>query len=234
MDIETIKLNGKLVPYAICAFNGKNTITAFNSNLDKLFYTFIKKLLTLSTNKTLTVYAHNFSSFDGIFLLKHLVKFGEVKPLLFNGKLISIQVKILTEIDELKDFNGITIMFKDSYLLLPVALRNLAKLFNTSENKGIFPFLLNDINYSGVFPKFEYFKDLLLDQYLSISKFNEGKIWNFKNESLKYCILDCVLLHEILTKFNDLIFNQFQVNVHKILTLPGLSMKIFKTHYLPR
>jgi hypothetical protein len=238
MDIETIKYNNKLIPYAICAYNGYTKISTFNSNLDKLFYDFIKELLinflSKSKVKSLTVYAHNFSSFDGIFLLKHLVKFGEVKPLLFNGKLISITVKILTDIEELKDFNGKTILFKDSYLLLPVSLRNLAKLFNTTENKGLFPFLLYDINYIGTFPKFEYFNNITFDQYLLESKVYEGKIWNFKDNSLKYCMLDCVLLHEIITKFNDLVFNEFQVNIHKILTLPGLSMKIFKTHYLPR
>jgi len=49
---------------------------------------------------------------------------------------------------------GKTLIFKDSLLLLPVSLRKLALTFNCTEVKGIFPFKLNDIFYSGVFPSF--------------------------------------------------------------------------------
>jgi hypothetical protein len=46
--------------------------------------------------------------------------------------------------------------------------------------------------------------------------------------------LDCKSLHEVLVKFNELIFNEFSINVHKILTLPALSMRIFKSKYMPK
>lgn len=58
-------------------------------------------------------------------------------------------------------------------------------------------------------------------------------MWSFKAEATKYCELDCQCLHEIITKFNELIFNEFSLNIHKTLTLPALAMKIFKTNYLP-
>jgi len=35
------------------------------------------------------------SGFDGIFILKHLLSYGQVNPLIFNGRLISIKVKVL-------------------------------------------------------------------------------------------------------------------------------------------
>ena len=63
---------------------------------------------------------------------------------------------------------------------------------------------------------------------------NNNKIWNFKDEAIKYCKLDCKCLHEIMTKFNELIFNEFSINVHNVLTLPALAMKIFKTKFMPR
>jgi hypothetical protein len=125
MDIETIKINNQLIPYFICAYNGVNYISSFNNNLNILFTNFIKGLLTffVDNNKVLTVYAHNLAKFDGVFLLKHLIQFGNVEPLLFNGKLITIKLKFMVDAaNELSKFNGKTIIFKDSLLLLPVSL----------------------------------------------------------------------------------------------------------------
>ena len=59
-------------------------------------------------------------------------------------------------------------------------------------------------------------------------------MWSFKQESTKYCKLDCLSLHQVLTKFSELIFNEFKVDIHKVLTLPSLAMKIYKTHYMPK
>jgi hypothetical protein len=231
MDIETIKLNNQLVPYLICAYNGIDYINSFGDNLQELFSHFINNLLSFfkDNNRTLTVFAHNFASFDGVFILKHLIPFGIVEPLYFNGKLITIKLKITIE----GDHTGKTIIFKDSFLLLPVSLRKLALIYNCTEIKGIFPFLLSNILYSGTFPRFEYFTDVNIDTYLINSQEYSNKIWNFKEEAIKYCKLDCLILHEILIKFNELIFNEFKVNVHKVLTLPSLAMRIFKSLFMP-
>src|ERR1700753_46407 len=45
--------------------------------------------------------------------------------------------------------------------------------------------------------------------------------------------LDCKCLHEILTIFNELVFNKFSVSIHNSLTLPSLAMKIYKTNFMP-
>lgn len=232
MDIETIKINNNLIPYLISGYNGTNYITSYaNDSLDEveLFNNFINQLLTfIENNNTLIVYAHNFSKFDGVFLLKHLVGFGKLDPLLFNGKLITIKVKL-----NIKGFENKTIIFKDSFLLLPHSLRDLCKAFKINEPKGVFPFKLNDINYNGVFPSFKYFKDLSLQEYLLLLNKNQNKMWIFRDESIKYCKLDCQCLYEILTKFNSLIFNEFNINIHKLLTLPALTMRIFLSKYMP-
>lgn len=83
MDIETIKLENQLVPYLICAYNGTDYIQSFGNSLQELFSHFINNLLTFfDNNKTLTVFAHNFSSFDGVFILKHLLPL--LKQVLLN------------------------------------------------------------------------------------------------------------------------------------------------------
>ncbi len=230
MDIETINPSGKLIPYLICAYDGLDYITSFGKDQKELFNNFINNLLStyLSKERKLLVYAHNFSGFDGIFLMKHLINYGKVEPLLFNGRLISIKVKL-----NVKGYNNKIIVFKDSYLLLPLALRLLCKAFNITMPKGYFPFKLTNIFYSGVLPKFEYWTGISLDTYKSLVTEHKGKFWCFKLEAVKYCKLDCKCLHEVITKFNALIFGEFKINAHRALTLPSLAMKIYKTHFMP-
>lgn len=231
MDVETIKINGELAPYLISAYNGTDYMNSYAQvvegviNQGELVASFITQLSTFfGKAKTLTVYAHNLSSFDGIFLVRNLLSIGSVQPLIYNGRLISIQLRLP---------NGKTIIFKDSFLLLPNSLRKLCKAFNILMPKGHFPFLLNDILYKGIFPAFKYWTGISLEQYLELSKEFVGVQWSFKDEAIKYCNLDCKCLHEILTMFNQLIFSNFSLNIHSCLTLPSLAMKIYKSNFMP-
>jgi hypothetical protein len=234
LDIETIKKqNGKLVPYLISAYNGSEYINSYaqvvNGVIDQkqLFDSFIHQLITLfpTKSKSLIVYAHNLSGFDGIFLLNHLLPFGKVEPIIYNSKLIAIKVRLI---------NGKTVTFKDSYLLLPSSIRKLCKAFKIEESKGLFPFSLRNIFYKGIFPAYKYWTGITLEQYLDMKMEWKGKTWSFKDEAIKYCNLDCKCLFEILVKFNDLIYNQFSVSIHNSLTLPSLSMRIYKSKFMPQ
>jgi hypothetical protein len=229
IDIETVKLDNKLTPYLICAFDGTNYITSYNKNQKELFNSFFEQLLSKIKSGTKTIiYAHNLSGFDGIFLMKHLLPLGKVEPLLFNGKLMSIKVRIGSTKSNTK-----TIVFKDSYLLLPLSLRKLCAAFEIELGKGYFPFLLKNIYYSGVLPNLEYWTGISLSEYELFKSEYKNKMWNFELEATKYCKLDCRCLHQVLVKFNKLIFNEFNINIHKALTLPALAMRIYKTHYMP-
>lgn len=53
-----------------------------------------------------------------------------------------------------------------------------------------------------------------------------------KNESIKYCIQDCKSLYQVLDKFNALIFDKFNLNIHNSPTLSSLAFNIFRAHYL--
>jgi hypothetical protein len=202
-------------------------------NQNKLFNEFIHNLLSLfeseKGSKTLIVYAHNLSKFDGIFIMKYLMSFGEVKPLLHNDKLISIRLRV-----NIKGHKNKTIIFKDSFLMLPHSLRELCNSFKVVASKGYFPFLLNDLNYKGLFPEYKYFTSLSLNEYLTFKNQYSNKIWSFKQEAIKYCELDCVSLHQVISKFSELVFNNFKFDPIKVLTLPALAMKIWKTFYMPK
>ena len=234
MDIETIKVDSNITPYLICAYNGHSFIESYaNKTLDQkaLFSSFITQLLSFFSkdSNVITVYAHNLSGFDGIFLLKQLLTFGKVEPLLFNSKLMSIKIKL-----NIEGYKGKTIVFKDSYLLLPQSLRKLCEAFNITKPKGYFPFLLTNVLYKGVLPKLEFWTGITANEYESLINQYLGTTWSFKEEAIKYCKLDCQCLHEILIKFNELIFKHFKVNISYSLTLPALAMRIYKSQFMPK
>ena len=243
IDIETMLLENNQTPYLICGYTeDKNKKPVYIHNfvnklttvsIKKMFKDFITQLITLKDIKV--VYAHNLAGFDGILLLKHLINYpgAKVDPLIFNGKLMSIKFTI-----KLENQPSRVILFKDSLLFLPVALRKLCTYFKVDEVKTYFPFSLTDINYSGPIPDFDLWMGISGADYIKLSKeYTSGKAekeWNFKNEALKYCKLDCKSLFDILNIFNKLIFEHFSINPHhpKIISLPGLAMRIFKAHYL--
>jgi hypothetical protein len=238
LDIETVKQGNQLIPYLICAYNGSNYITSYATgtaeDLDQkvLFTNFITQLLTFFVRKCtrLTIYAHNLGGFDGIFLMQHLLMFGKVKPLIFNGRIISIEIKL-----NIAGYQGRTIIFKDSYQLLPYSLRSLCQAFNINLTKGWFPFNLTDIFYTGALPAMKYWNLNSSDYESLVNKYTGcfNKTWNFRDEAVKYCKLDCQCLHQILTIFNEIIYKEFKVNIHSSLTLPSLAMRIYKTHFMP-
>jgi DNA polymerase type B, organellar and viral len=231
-DIETIKVNNKFIPYLICAYNGSTTISTYaNEEIDQkdLFTRFINQLCTFIENrKVLFVYAHNLSKFDGIFLIRELLPFGHVEPLLHGGKLISIKIKL-----NIKGYEGKTIVFKDSLLLLTKDLRSLCKSYNVQSSKGYFPYLLNNINYIGLIPYQQLWPGIPHQEYSILFEQFKDKEWNFRDEAIKYCIQDCIALHQVLVKFNKLIFTEFSVNIHRSLTLPSLAMRIYKSGFMP-
>jgi len=122
----------------------------------------------------------------------------------------------------------------DSYLILPSSLKSLSNSFNVENPKGIFPFHLKNINYKGIVPDFKHFEGITIEEYENYKNQFVNTIWDFREESVKYCLLDCVSLFQVLTKYNQLIFNKFNLNITKYPTLPSLAFAIFRTHYLKK
>jgi len=53
-----------------------------------------------------------------------------------------------------------------------------------------------------------------------------------KDESIKYCIQDCITLHQVLSQFNEIIFDKYQLNINSYPTLSSLAFGIYRTHFL--
>ena len=98
---------------------------------------------------------------------------------------------------------------------------------------GYFPVLFNDIGYKGKLPAFKLWGNISHKEYNSMLSAYSKKQWSFIEESLNYCRIDCIALFEVLTSFNELVFQQFDVNIHKSLTLPSLAMRVYKSKYMP-
>lgn len=235
-DIETRSINNKLTPVCISFFDGekcKSFYLSDYSSVDNMLITAISSLLVTKYNG-FNIYFHNFSLFDGIFLFKVLAEIpnSNLKPILKDGKMINLKL-------EWKNKNKTYyINFRDSYLILPEALRKLAFSFNVEE-KGYFPFtFLNDplisLTYEGYIPDYKYYKEsnLELDDYNKMKKSYFFKKWNLKNETIKYCEQDCITLYQIISKFNLEIFKRFHINIHRYPTLPSLAFAIWRCHYL--
>jgi hypothetical protein len=163
IDIETIINNGLLTPYLIAFYDGKNLSSFYLSDFDSVEQMMLSCLNSLLIRKYdgFKVYAHNLAKFDIIFLLKYLVKLGSIKPIIHNGKIISLTVNY----GESGDYK---IEFKDSLLLLLASLDSLSKSFKVEDKKSIFPHLFvneNNLDYSGEVPEFNNFMKVNKDQY---------------------------------------------------------------------
>jgi hypothetical protein len=233
MDLETIGIiqgnKETLQLYLLCWYDGvkKYTYLINNSivNQSGVREIIIKAMKDICRKKYnfYKIYLHNFAKFDAIFLIKYLAEIGNCKPIIHNGKIISFSFK----------YNKITVTFRDSYLLLLGSLDKLSKSFSIENPKGIFPIFWKDINYIGSVPDIKFFPpNLSLKEYEEYKSLYKNKLWSFREESEKYCLLDCISLYQILTKFNNLIYDNFHLNINDYPTLSSLAFGIFRTNYI--
>jgi DNA polymerase type B, organellar and viral len=229
LDIETFIKENTLIPYLIRFYDGINCYSYWLGNyssVEAMILDCFKDILIRKYNGS-KVYIHNLAKFDIIFLLKYLVKLGSVQPIIHNGRIISI------DLDFGKDCEY-KITFKDSYLILLASLMKLCKSFNVENKKSIFPHLFvneNNLNYIGPVPDFKYFINVSKEDYLEYCKqFNNN--WSLKNEAEKYCALDCISLHQVISRFAEMVFDLFGRNMHHYATLPSLAFAIFRAKFM--
>lgn len=238
LDVETYKdLDGMFYIYAICiGYENKVKsfyLTDYNLDASKLIMAALKELLSRK-NTGKTVYIHNSSSFDLVFLLKHIVEYPhvEVNPIIKDGKFINVEIKYGSAI-------RYKLNLRDSLLLLPASLDELSKQFNGKSIKGIFPYAYvskHNLDYVGRVPVYEYFDQskVSLDDYNSYvgSSFKDSK-WDLRAETIKYCTQDCKALYQVIKEFGNLIYDKFGVNILTAPTLPSVAFKIFRTKFFP-
>lgn len=128
MDLETRSINDVMTPYCVSIFDGmspKSFYLSDYSTSDEMLENSIIYLMKRKYDQARSgkVYLHNFSHFDGVFLLKTLSSLTEtIRPIVRDGRIIDLKVSFGGE----RKYN---LYFRDSYLLLPSSLAKLANKF---------------------------------------------------------------------------------------------------------
>jgi DNA polymerase type B, organellar and viral len=237
MDLETKEINGVLMPYCVSIYDRESKTSFFlldYKSSELMLEDSIKHLMRRKYDDC-KIYLHNFSYFDGIFLIRILSNLSDnINPIIRDGRIIDIRFTHRIE-DSKSKYN---LYFRDSCLMLPASLRSLAKNFGVEE-KGIFPFrFVNNKNigldYSGKLPRTNFFdltKDNISD-FINYRKQFTYKPWNLREEAIRYCEQDCVTLHQVISKFSYKIFDKFRVDIHKYPTMSSLTFGNFRTNFL--
>nr|QWO71395.1 DNA polymerase [Termitomyces sp. K1Ag] len=234
MDLETRTIDGVMTPYSISICDGEDTTSFYLSDFKTANEMLKSAIISIMKPKyhDYKVFIHNFSYFDGIFLLRILSELTDIviKPIIRDGRIINL--KFSFSILKYK-FN---LYFRDSYLLLPFSLKELAFNFDVTA-KGIFPYkFVNNKNlsldYIGKIPEYEYFDNLSLQDYNQYCEGFKKESWDLRKETIKYCNQDVITLYLVMDKFQKKIFTLFRIDVLKYPTLSSLSFAIYRSGYL--
>ena len=203
-------------------FEGEDTLEKFCTWLFK------------KRNKGYTAISHNFSNYDGQFVLRYLIEKTSVPPkqLLMNGNsIVTMTCRGVRFIDSLK--------------FLDMKLADLPQTFGLTEmKKGYFPYLFNFKrywDYDGVYPRSEYFlpNRMKPDDRLEFMNWYEQKVkskatFNFKKEINEYCRSDVDILRRACGKFRSMFmqickFDPFEESI----TMSQACAKIWRKDFMP-
>ena len=237
LDCETYLVKKVQKLMSVAFFDGKSSKFYFIGNFKSEFELIKALLFDLLEYSGHNIYIHNGIRFDLVFLFKHFIKVAKdnnlhVDVIYKDGELLNVSV-----IDSRDKKNVKIIQFKDSLKLLLGSLSKLAKFFNVPTGKGTFPFDFAqsvNFNYEGPTPGYKYYafngKSLLnYNDYLNLVKPD----WNFREELKAYNIQDCIVLYNILIKFDQLIRDKFNFNFKNNPTISSLAFSIYRFGYIP-
>lgn len=254
-DFETFKDNNNVsIPYNICIYGylkGDFIVKSFYGlNCVSLFFEFLKPYIiplnysrTRETKKVdyIRLYGYNNAKFDNLFIFKQFYELDKNTKYIFSGS----SIKYIQH-------NNIEVY--DINLTYSGSLRNNCKSLKMEEEKGIFPYnFVKDSNlfYIGSFPEIEFFnkedfyirdkdekicdktEETILNNYNKLKE-SYNNIFNCKEYTEKYCVLDCKLTFELVKehlknsigeiKLNDKVI---RYDVSEAKTGAGLSLKMF-------
>jgi len=228
-DIETfIDENNNFIPYACGFYDGKNNFNYYLTDYESADEMLLEclKAMVQPQYHGYTIYAHNFSRFDSIFIFKLIHNNFNTKFTSKDNKILSLTIKPHSQ-------SKIRLYFKDSLNILVNSLDSLGKSFNVPVKKSIFPYKFvnkNNLEYQGGIPDKHFYNPY--DDYSSqYELFKEGN-WSLRDETIKYLRNDLISLYQVLNKMNDWLFQEYKINMTKYSTISGISLAIYRTKFL--
>jgi len=228
-DLETYK-NGfnESIPYCACLYS-KNDKKAFYGercvmDLAEYIYSISTPMNESKTRKKQSVpkiyiYGFNNSRFDNLLIFDEIHRLDNKTKFVFASNSIKIM-----------KFRNISI-FDISLQYKIGGLRETCKEFELEEEKGVFPYkFVNAYNleYIGDVPDLEYWnKPEDMEEYIK----NTGSIFNMKEYTIKYCMLDSKLVYELALIHHENCTGTINGRQYDVLNSPtsaGLAVKMFQ------
>jgi hypothetical protein len=237
-DLETrnsiIKGKEIIIPRLACIYHPKYEDSFWTIEYNNDHETIIKKSLEALFKKewnNFHVGIHNFSKFDGVFIIKiilNIVSYKNVTIFKRNG----VYIKFVIKFGKNKIY---TLHFRDTFLIYSTSLQKLTSGIDVS--KSSFPhdfFNLSHIDegYIGSLPEFKYYNNQITQkQYDNIVENYKNLNWNLKEELLNYCRLDVKCLWEYCNKDIISVYNNYGLNSLDYSTRPSLAKAIYRKKF---
>jgi hypothetical protein len=229
-DFETfVDTNNNAVPYCCSVFGMLEykpiSSTFYGLDCTAQFIKFLDKYtILLNHNKHkqsqainyINIYGFNNANFDNIFIHAELFKKDNNTEILYNN-------------GSFKKIKYNNLRFYDLKLIYGSgSLRSICKDLNFEKEKGLFPYSfinVDNINYIGAKPDLEYYDDITIDEYNNINN-----VFNVKDETSKYCLLDTELTYLLAVdhiKNNTGFINGKYYNTLGCVTVGSIAKKLY-------
>ena len=214
-----------------------------NNSSSKLLLKCIDQMLIKNYHNYI-FYVHNLGQFDIHFLQKILLEYNlnegikyYLTPFYRDDNILRLSVSIVIKEGTKRGDKTIKINFVDSLNLLNSSLDKLAKDYNVTTKKDIFPYSFvnkNNLDYIGTTPDKSFFPLRVgeIDNNLYNSKLVTPTPWILRNETLLYLEKDLRALLEVLERFQKHLFIDHNIEMTESLTISSLAMKKYFKYYL--
>lgn len=189
----------------------KTVFPTHEERAGRLLTDFMKRLHALIKRhpEIKTVYFHNFSRFDGFFLVRHIAVNMKtqlrVKPLIVKGVIYQAHVQECVNPDAEKKTWKYLFTFRDSCRLLTGSLASLGK--------NLCPELGGKGDFKPALVKLENIEEK-------------------RTEALEYMKQDIRLLGGILLKAQDIYYKQYNLDINNWVTISSLALGIYRKQFL--
>ncbi|KAI6186080.1 DNA-directed DNA polymerase [Aphelenchoides besseyi] len=139
--------------------------------------------------------------------------------------------------------NGDKLIFKDSINYFPRALATLPAMFGLPEAKGHFPHLWNNPRdlqrVESQLPPLDAYEPNRLtaaarEELRQWWEANRHQTFNVKEELVRYCVQDVVVLRQACVEFRNVLRTQQNLDpFQRASTLPNLALEVFTKRFMP-